>query len=67
MREKGLKDPQGGGVGDLLVTVVVETPEDLNSKQKKLLEEFETLTVESNTPQISKFIHKMKNLFTWKK
>lgn len=67
LREKGLKDPQGEGVGDLLVTVVVETPADLNSKQKKLLEEFEALSSESNTPQIAKFMNKVKNLFARKK
>lgn len=67
LREKGLRDPQRSGVGDLLVTVIVETPTDLNSKQKKLLEEFESLSTGSNTPQIAKFIESMKSLFTRKK
>ncbi len=67
LKEKGLKDPQNSTVGDLLVTVTVETPTDLNSKQKKLLEEFEALSAEGNTPEISKFLHKMKNLFARKK
>jgi molecular chaperone DnaJ len=67
LREKGLKNPQSSDIGDLLVTVVVETPADLNAKQKKLLEEFETLSNENNTPEISKFVHKMKNLFARKK
>jgi molecular chaperone DnaJ len=67
LREKGLKSPQGSDVGDLLVTVTVETPTELNSKQKKMLEEFEALSNESNTPQISKFMSKMKNLFVRKK
>src|SRR5258708_7572023 len=49
LKERGLKDPQHSGVGDLLVTVTVETPVDLNAKQKKLLEEFEALSGESNT------------------
>lgn len=67
LREKGLKDPQHSGIGDLLVTVIVETPTDLSSKQKKLLEEFETLSGESNTPEVARFIQKMKNLFVRKK
>ncbi|HTC21210.1 MAG TPA: molecular chaperone DnaJ, partial [bacterium] len=67
LREKGLKSPQSSDIGDLLVTVTVETPTDLNSKQKKLLEEFEALSNESNTPEISKFMSKMKNLFVRKK
>lgn len=67
LREKGLKTPQTSQTGDLLVTVNVETPSDLNAKQKKLLEEFETLSTEENTPMHSKFINKMKNLFLRKK
>ena len=67
LREKGLKDPQHGGTGDLLVTVTVEIPADLNGKQKKLLEEFEAMNQENNTPRIHKFMNKMKNLFARKK
>ena len=67
LKEKGLKNPQESGTGDLLVTVIVEIPTDLNAKQKKLLEEFETLNQESNSPQMYKFMHKMKNLFARKK
>ncbi len=67
LKEKGLKNPQQSGIGDLLVSIVVETPKDLNSKQKKLLEEFETLTEEANTPQIAKFMNKMKSFFARKK
>ena len=67
LREKGLKNPQQEGIGDLLVTVTVETPTDLNSKQKKILEEFAALSEEGNTPQIAKFMNKMKNLFARKK
>jgi molecular chaperone DnaJ len=54
-------------VGDLLVVINVETPLDLNSKQKKILEEFAAATTETNTPQMAKFLSKMKNLFTRKK
>ncbi|HEY5038229.1 MAG TPA: molecular chaperone DnaJ [bacterium] len=67
LREKGLKDPQSSEVGDLLVTVTVETPTNLNSKQKKSLEEFEAASTETNTPEISKFMNKMKNYFVRKK
>jgi molecular chaperone DnaJ len=67
LREKGLKSPQRSGVGDLLVTVHVETPTDLNSKQRKLLEEFAASTLEENQPESTKFLNKMRNLFTKKK
>ncbi len=67
LREKGLRTPQSSEVGDLLTTVVVETPTELNARQKKLLEEFEALSQEGNTPEVHKFMAKMKNLFTRKK
>lgn len=41
MRGKGVKPVRGGAVGDLLCRVMVETPSNLSSKQKELLEEFE--------------------------
>jgi molecular chaperone DnaJ len=67
LKGKGLKNPQNSEIGDLLVTVFIEVPKDLNSKQKKLLEEFEVLSNEENTPEVYKFLHKMKNFFTRKK
>lgn len=41
MRGKGVKSVRSGSVGDLLCKIVIETPVNLNSKQKELLEEFE--------------------------
>jgi molecular chaperone DnaJ len=67
LREKGLRTPHSEEVGDLLVVINVETPTDLSSKQKKILEEFAAATTEANTPQMTKFLSKMKNLFTRKK
>ncbi|CCN79146.1 Chaperone protein dnaJ [Vibrio nigripulchritudo SO65] len=41
MRGKGVKGVRGGGIGDLIVKLVVETPVKLSSRQKELLREFE--------------------------
>lgn len=41
MRGKGVKGVRGGGVGDLIVKLVLETPVKLSSRQKELLREFE--------------------------
>ena len=41
MRGKGVTPVRGGGVGDLLCRVVVETPVNLTEKQKALLREFQ--------------------------
>ncbi|UJF18998.1 molecular chaperone DnaJ [Vibrio sp. SS-MA-C1-2] len=41
MRGKGVKSVRGGGVGDLICKLVVETPVHLSNKQKALLKELE--------------------------
>lgn len=42
LRGKGVKSVRSGSVGDLMCKVVIETPVNLNSKQKELLNELET-------------------------
>ncbi len=41
MRGKGVKSVRSGSIGDLICKVVLETPVNLNSRQKELLQEFE--------------------------
>jgi molecular chaperone DnaJ len=41
LRGKGVAPVRGGGVGDLLCRVVLETPINLSAEQRKLLEQFE--------------------------
>jgi molecular chaperone DnaJ len=41
LREKGVRPVRGGATGDLFCKVVVETPVNLNDKQKELLLQFE--------------------------
>lgn len=41
LRGKGVQPVRGGGVGDLLCRAVVETPVNLNKKQKEILREFQ--------------------------
>ena len=48
LRGKGIPDINSGRKGDLIITVVVETPRNLSSEQKKLLKEFATSLGESN-------------------
>ena len=42
LRGKGVTQVRGGGIGDLLCKVVVETPVKLTDEQKKLLEQLKT-------------------------
>ena len=58
LRGMGLKSVRGGGTGDLLCTVVVETPMNLSRKQKELLREFgESLGGdEKHSPEASSWV-----------
>ncbi|MCB1706866.1 MAG: molecular chaperone DnaJ [Halioglobus sp.] len=51
LRGKGVKPVRGGGVGDLLCRVVVETPVKLNKEQKALLEELRSTLGEGGQAQ----------------
>jgi molecular chaperone DnaJ len=64
LKEKGVTDPQEGRHGDQLVTVLVETPQHLSAKQKKLLEDFQGAAEEKNQPKMSEFLDRVKGLFT---
>ncbi|MEM6538312.1 MAG: molecular chaperone DnaJ [Pseudomonadota bacterium] len=62
LRGKGMPSLRGGGSGDMLIELAVETPVNLTSKQKELLLEFEKLS-EENNPESSGFLKKMKSFW----
>ncbi|MDQ1846924.1 molecular chaperone DnaJ [Gemmobacter fulvus] len=62
LRSKGMPALRGGGVGDLLIELVVETPVNLTARQKELLREFEKLS-EENNPEASSFFSKVKSFW----
>ena len=51
LRHKGVTPIRGGGAGDLLCRVVVETPVNLTKRQKELLEEFKEIQDEQGASQ----------------
>lgn len=63
VKGEGLKNVHGHGKGDLLIHVNVETPINLSSKQKSLLEDFQTTESEENSPQKKSFLDKLKVFF----
>jgi molecular chaperone DnaJ len=62
LRGKGMPALRGGGIGDMLIEVAVETPVNLTSKQRELLKEFERLS-EDNNPEGSTFFSKVRNFW----
>ncbi len=66
LRGLGVKPVRGGSTGDLLCTVVVETPVHLTKKQKELLRELgDTLDKggERHSPEASSWLDKAKAFF----
>ena len=66
LRGKGVKPVRGGGVGDLLCKVVVETPVKLNKEQKTLLEELRSTLGEggkSQSPRQTSWFEGVKSFF----
>jgi len=62
LRAKGMPALRGGGVGDMLIELAVETPVNLTARQKDILREFEKLS-EDNNPEGSTFFSKVKGFW----
>jgi len=66
LRGKGVTSVHGGGVGDLLCQVVVETPVNLTHRQKELLREFDESTQQGGTrhsPQTHSWLDGVRGFF----
>lgn len=62
LRGKGMPALRGGGAGDMMIELAVETPVNLTSRQKELLREFDKLS-EDNNPESSSFFTKVKGFW----
>lgn len=65
LRGKGVTPVRGGGVGDLMCRVAVETPVKLNKRQRELLEEFRASLQgdASHSPRESSWFEGVKRFF----
>jgi molecular chaperone DnaJ len=63
LKGKGAPDLRGGGRGDQLVRLLVETPRKLTGRQRELLEEFARLGGEEVNPLSKGFFDKVKEMF----
>ncbi|MGH1371381.1 MAG: molecular chaperone DnaJ [Cellvibrionaceae bacterium] len=64
LRGKGVTPVRGGGAGDLMCRVTVETPVNLSNKQKEILKEFKgSMKGDKNSPKQSSWFEGMKNFF----
>jgi len=63
LKGKGMPVLRQPNVGDLYIQTAVETPQNLTRRQRELLEEFEQLSSQDNSPQSSGFFARMKDFF----
>ena len=63
VKGKGMPVMRQNMVGDLIIQVAVETPQNLSRKQRELLEEFDKLSSTENSPQSTGFFNRMKVFF----
>ncbi|MFZ5756866.1 MAG: molecular chaperone DnaJ [Pseudomonadota bacterium] len=64
VRGKGVPSVRGGGQGDLICRVVLETPVNLSGKQKELLRAFQdSLKGEANSPRSQGWFDSVKKFF----
>jgi molecular chaperone DnaJ len=66
LRGKGAPRLQGSGMGDQIVTVNVQTPKNLNSKQKEALMAFAAASGEDVTPREGSLFDRVKDAFKGK-
>lgn len=63
LKGKGIPYVNGRGKGDLIARVTVEVPQNLNSKQKDLLRQFDEALGNKNYQKRERFFDKLKDMF----
>jgi molecular chaperone DnaJ len=64
LRGKGMPDPHGRGVGDLLVEIQVEVPRKLTERQDELLRQLADVEHTNVSPHRKSFFEKLKGYFS---
>lgn len=63
LKGKGMPVLRQPAVGDLYIQVAIETPQNLTKRQRELLEEFDRISSQENSPQSTGFFSRMKDFF----
>ena len=66
LRGKGMPALRGGGQGDMMIELAVETPVNLTARQKEILREFEGLSADNN-PEGNSFFSKVRGFWEGRK
>ena len=60
LRGKGMPIMRSSDMGDLYIQIAIETPQNLTKRQRELLQEFDTISSDENSPESSGFFSRMK-------
>ncbi len=63
IKGKGMPVLRSRDLGDLYIQAMVETPQNLNKRQRELLAEFESISSRTNHPESAGFFDKIKDFF----
>ena len=63
IKGKGMPVLRSRDLGDLYIQAMVETPQNLNKRQRELLNEFEAISSKANHPESAGFFDKIKDFF----
>ncbi|EFM57937.1 molecular chaperone DnaJ [Brucella inopinata] len=63
LKGKGVPVLRQSVTGDLYIQIDIETPQNLSKRQRELLEEFEKLSSQENSPKSAGFFSRMKEFF----
>jgi molecular chaperone DnaJ len=63
LKGKGMPVLRQAAMGDLYIQIVVETPQSLSKRQRELLQEFDEISAQENSPQSTGFFSRMKEFF----
>ncbi len=63
LKGKGMPVLRSKATGDMFIQVEVETPKNLTSKQRKILEEFESASTDSTSPESTGFFARVRDFF----
>ena len=63
LKGKGMPILRARNTGDMYVQIVVETPRNLTKRQREIMEEFERVQSEENSPDSAGFFARVKDFF----
>ena len=63
IKSKGMPILRSRDLGDLYIQAMVEIPQNLNKRQRELLNEFEAISSKANHPESAGFFDKIKDFF----